>query len=463
MLAVQSPSAPAVDGNLNEYDLSTSIGLSVSGSSDNSASFSTQWDANYFYVGISVQDGSLQNDSPKNWKDDGIEVYIDANNNKGTTYDSFDRQFVLGWSDSTISEQNGNTAGVLFAQSSVSGGYAIELAIPWSNLGVSPTTDLVMGFDIGVNDDDNGAGRDGQLLWSGTVDNYRNTSAFGKVVLLDSQDDTAQGAYQGPHTIPGSIEGEHYDVGGEGVAYHDDDSKSGDLTFRPDDKVDVVDQASASNGYSVGFSRTGEWLEYTVDVNPGTYEMILSYSSGKSVRGDVEVSLEGEVLGTFSGLVRTGWSTFTTDTLRDVVLDRGNNQVLRLSYVNGKDVNIDAISFVAVDPPAPSVPLGQTIWLRSLRSDRYVTANLDQAGSPLTASWATSVQAWERFEVVSAQQGRVALRSAANGQYVAVENNRADKLLRAQPDGRGGLGTVRVGEQQRWHRIAAGPSERSVR
>ena len=89
------------------------------------------------------------------------------------------------------------------------------------------------------------------------------------------------------------------------------------------------------------------------------------------------------------------------------------------------------IDFGTFSNPGGNAPIGQTIWLRSLRSDRYVTANLDQAGSPLTASWATSVQDWERFEVVSAQQGRVALRSVANSRYVAVENNRADKLLRA--------------------------------
>ena len=240
-----------------------------------------------------------------------------------------------------------------------------------------------------------------------------------------------QSAYV-PHTIPGSIEGEHYDVGGEGVAYHDDVSKSGESSFRPDDKVDVVAQGSASNGYAVGFSQTGEWLEYTMDVNPGTYDIILTYSSAKSVRGDVQVSLEGDVIGTFSGLVRTAsWSTFTTDTIRDVVLDGGNNQVLRLSYVNGKDVNIDAITFVAVAPPAPSVPLGQTIWLRSLNTNYYVSANLGQPNIPLQAGWATTADTWEQFVVEDAGNGLVALKAVANGRYVAAEATTVNNPLRA--------------------------------
>lgn len=181
--ALRSPAAPVIDGNLGEYALDTSLSRTVCDSTDNSATFSTQWDTTYFYVGVRVQDTDLQNDS-KNWKDDGIEVYIDADHNKGSTYDSFDRQFVLGWGDTAITEQNGNTTGVLFAQSNITGGYTMELAIPWSNLGVTPAEGLVMGFDVGVNDDDNGGGRDGQLMWVGTANNFKDTSAFGDVTLM---------------------------------------------------------------------------------------------------------------------------------------------------------------------------------------------------------------------------------------------------------------------------------------
>ena len=89
-------------------------------------------------------------------------------------------------------------------------------------------------------------------------------------------------------------------------------------------------------------------------------------------------------------------------------------------------------------------PIGQTIWLRSQRSGNFVTANLDVTNSPLTAARATSVQDWERFVVIRADAGRIALRSAANDQYVATENNRTDKLLRANRD------AVGEWEQYQW-------------
>ncbi|HMO66989.1 MAG TPA: sugar-binding protein, partial [Verrucomicrobiota bacterium] len=101
----------------------------------------------------------------------------------GTTYDSFDRQFIKGHADSTLFEKNGNLAGVLHATAAIPGGFAVELAIPWASFGVTPAAGLVIGFDVGNNDDDDGAGREHQTTWRGTSGNWNNTSAFGDLRL----------------------------------------------------------------------------------------------------------------------------------------------------------------------------------------------------------------------------------------------------------------------------------------
>ena len=92
-------------------------------------------------------------------------------------------------------------------------------------------------------------------------------------VFDDPSDDNSlcyevQSSYQSPfggtnRTIPGLIEAEHYDEGGEGLAFHDDGLKQGDPDFRTDDNVDVVAKAGASNGSVVSFAEESEWLEYT--------------------------------------------------------------------------------------------------------------------------------------------------------------------------------------------------------
>ena len=158
----------------------------------------------------------------------------------------------------------------------------------------------------------------------------------------------SQTAYMA-HAIPGKIEGEHYDYGGQGIAFNDDGSKDGDQAFRPGDNVDIGNKPAASNGYSVGWSNQGEWLEYTVSsVAAGTYDIVFSYSSGSSSPGDLKVSLDGAELTTFTGITGSGgWSSYTTATASNIQVPGGSDMVLRLEYVNGGGFDIDAIEFVA--------------------------------------------------------------------------------------------------------------------
>ena len=102
-----------------------------------------------------------------------------------TEYDSFDRKFTKGFFDSTVRETNDRDAGVLHATTATEDAYTMELAIPWSSLGITPLSgQTVIGFDIGCNDDDDGMDRDLQLMWHGTRFNYDRTDAFGELFLV---------------------------------------------------------------------------------------------------------------------------------------------------------------------------------------------------------------------------------------------------------------------------------------
>ncbi|GIW87524.1 MAG: hypothetical protein KatS3mg108_1848 [Isosphaeraceae bacterium] len=79
-----------------------------------------------------------------------------------------------------------------------------------------------------------------------------------------------------PHAIPGTIEMEDYDEGGEGVAYHDADPENLEKEHPPyrDGGVDLEWRAAASQDYNLGWTRPGEWLIYTVEVTEsGTYRI----------------------------------------------------------------------------------------------------------------------------------------------------------------------------------------------
>jgi hypothetical protein len=143
------------------------------------------WDNTNLYIGVRVLDGALHSDSPDLWENDAVELYIDANNNKLSSYDGRDNQFIKGYNNSGLFIKVG-VAGVQHAWTAINGGYSIEIAVPWSQLGITPIHGTTLGFDVGYNDDDNGGVREGQAVWNGTVNNYQNTSGFGSLVLNGS-------------------------------------------------------------------------------------------------------------------------------------------------------------------------------------------------------------------------------------------------------------------------------------
>jgi hypothetical protein len=61
-----------------------------------------------------------------------------------------------------------------------------------------------------------------------------------------------------PWAIPGTIEAENYDLGGEGVAYHDTDATNNGGVYRTTEGVDLDTCADISGcGYKEGWINAG--------------------------------------------------------------------------------------------------------------------------------------------------------------------------------------------------------------
>lgn len=72
--------------------------------------------------------------------------------------------------------------------------------------------------------------------------------------------------YRGtPAVLPGTIEAEHFDEGGAGIAYVDTTAGNSGGSLRATD-VDIQPASDAGAGYNVGWLKPGEWLVYSVDV-----------------------------------------------------------------------------------------------------------------------------------------------------------------------------------------------------
>ena len=102
------------------------------------------------------------------------------------------------------------------------------------------------------------------------TDTDGNSASTTRDVVVSSQD-----PFGGtPHAVAGRIEFEDFDEGGEGVAYHDNDTQNRGNKTRSNDGVDLETCQDTDGGFNIGFTENGEWMEYTVDVaTAGDYNL----------------------------------------------------------------------------------------------------------------------------------------------------------------------------------------------
>lgn len=178
-----------------------------------------------------------------------------------------------------------------------------------------------------------------------------------------------------PAPIPGRIQAEEYDLGGQQMAYYDTTAGNDKGLFRNDD----VDLRLAEGGFSVGGIRAGEWLEYTVTVQTtGTYDLRLRVARQPTGSSTVRLSLAGGAIATASVPSTGSWSTWTTVVVPGVNLTAGNGKILRLAFDQGHlDLNWFEFALVTVDEPEP-VPVA--INFQPVNAPK-VTGHLVDAGA----------------------------------------------------------------------------------
>lgn len=194
----KTPTAITVDGTADAIWANASVlpasaakvlSGTVSNSADLSGTFKALWDNTYLYILADITDDTKKNDSQNSYDDDGIEVYIDGDNAKASTYDANDVQYSFGWNDGTTIGTIPSTyskTGISYVTVDKTGGYIVEARIPWTTLQVTPATSKVIGIDFMINDDDDGSGRDAKLAWNAATDDaWENASLFGIGVLSD--------------------------------------------------------------------------------------------------------------------------------------------------------------------------------------------------------------------------------------------------------------------------------------
>jgi hypothetical protein len=190
--------------------------------------------------------------------------------------------------------------------------------------------------------------------------------------------------HAGAQSIPGKLQCELYDSGGEGVAYHDSDtinSGSGRLNpadgsylngFRIKEAVDISytkfrEPPIDNNPYNfvqpekdqlyVGWTTPGEWIKYTIKVTKtGTYQLGIMYTSNQNGKISISVN-DKDVTGpipipttyvTADSVAWRQWHHWNyLDQIARIDLKKGV-QILTLHTVEVGQMNYDYINFKLV-------------------------------------------------------------------------------------------------------------------
>lgn len=257
------------------------------------------YDADNLYIAVRVRDDSLQNDDAAadsangdTFLDDSVEVFIDGDNSNFATRDTTGTntqvvatggQFVIAANNAYREMEAGNpgygdTAAWFARSSPTDTGYEAEFRISLASLG-NPQPGDVIGFTIGVNDDDDGTTAERQVLWVGQT----HTEATYGNLLLGGRSYTAPET--AAPTVDGTINASEY-AGATQISMDSQsaifDIPSGDDTAEPADlsyrawivhdtnaiyiAVDVTDDSVNNDSAEAGSEDSTTWEDDSVEV-----------------------------------------------------------------------------------------------------------------------------------------------------------------------------------------------------
>ncbi|MCB2406565.1 carbohydrate-binding protein [Hymenobacter lucidus] len=140
--------------------------------------------------------------------------------------------------------------------------------------------------------------------------------------------------------IPGVVKAIEYDNGGENVAYHDTETANRGTTAdpkapRPNEGVDTSNSGEGLG--EVGYTASGEWLKYTVNVlRTGLYQLRVRVSTGATSTGSVRLLVNDvERTGVVAVPATGSFGTYQDLVINNVYLEASPNATLKLDIVSG--------------------------------------------------------------------------------------------------------------------------------
>ncbi len=145
-----------------------------------------------------------------------------------------------------------------------------------------------------------------------------------------------------PINIPGVLEVEEYDNGGEGLAYHDNDAANVAGTFRAGEGVDI---GGFGNGHILGYVELGEWIEYTVNVTQSGVYSVTTEVASEMANGAFDITFDNAASTDFNTPNTGSWVGFQQLAANNEIELTAGEQQMRLSINSTSAFNLDNLTF----------------------------------------------------------------------------------------------------------------------
>lgn len=181
--------------------------------------------------------------------------------------------------------------------------------------------------------------------------------------------------------IPGTLEIEDYDNGGEGIAYHDNDAANQGGGYRLNEGVDIGGGPNG-NGFVLGYVANGEWLEFTVNVTQsGTYSMKANVASADAA-SNFQISFPNNASATFSTPLTGDWNGYQEISAGSTIDLEAGEQIARVTITGSRAFNLDDIIFTLESTATEAEAIRAGFTLSPNPADEVLTVNLPSAFAP---------------------------------------------------------------------------------
>lgn len=154
-----------------------------------------------------------------------------------------------------------------------------------------------------------------------------------------------------PAQFPGTLQLEHYDLGGLNKGYYDTtpDTNLGNAQgndFRSTEAVDIIPDENEEGNHLITATNNGEWTRYQVDIqHSGTYDIQLRTVPG-SGSARINFLLDGEDIFYFTRISNQDDSDYNIKTLTDVELEKGTHELEMFIAQDGGSVQPDYLKAI---------------------------------------------------------------------------------------------------------------------